>query len=99
MPPIPLAGELTIYRVAEFCSLLQAALLPGGADPCPVVLDLRQVTEFDGAGLQLLLTLARWTADQGSVLELSAAPGFVLNLLEAFGVAGRFKINAEDPGP
>ena len=99
MPPIPLAGELTIYRVTEFWTLLRAALPPGRADQRPVVLDLRNVTEFDGAGLQLLLTLARWATDQGSTLELSAAPGFVLSMLEAFGVTGRFKLIAENPGP
>ncbi len=48
-------GELTIYTVAE----LAAALLPQmGAAAC-LELDLSQVTEMDGAGLQLLAVIER----------------------------------------
>ena len=60
-------GELTIYTVAE----LAAALLPEmGATP-RVQLDLSQVTEMDGAGVQLLAVVQREASAAGTVLTLT----------------------------
>ncbi|SDT20672.1 STAS domain-containing protein [Pseudomonas fuscovaginae UPB0736] len=60
-------GELTIYTVAE----LAAALLPQmGAAAC-LELDLSQVTEMDGAGLQLLAVIEREAGLAGMALSLT----------------------------
>lgn len=60
-------GELTIYTVAE----LAAALLPQiGATP-RLHLDLSQVTEMDGAGLQLLALIQREAGNTGTALSLA----------------------------
>ncbi|MCW7537081.1 STAS domain-containing protein [Aquabacterium sp. A7-Y] len=61
-------GEMTIYRAAELGPLLLAALTPAGA----LALDLAEVTEFDSAGLQLLLAARRSARELGGELRLSA---------------------------
>ncbi|AHC36947.1 sulfate transporter [Pseudomonas fluorescens] len=59
-------GELTIYTVAE----LAGALLPQlGATP-RMALDLSQVTELDGAGLQLLAVIQREAGIAGTALSV-----------------------------
>ncbi|WP_268797418.1 STAS domain-containing protein [Pseudomonas huanghezhanensis] len=60
-------GELTIYTVAE----LAGSLLPQmGAAP-RLMLDLSQVTEMDGAGLQLLAVIQRAADNTGTVLSVT----------------------------
>ena len=60
-------GELTIYTVAE----LAAALLPQmGAAP-RLELDLSEVTEMDGAGLQLLAVIRREAGIAGTALSVT----------------------------
>lgn len=60
-------GELTIYTVAE----LAAALLPEMVASPRVQLDLSQVTEMDGAGVQLLAVVHREASASGTALTLS----------------------------
>ncbi|CAM3370934.1 sulfate transporter [Pseudomonas floridensis] len=60
-------GELTIYTVTE----LAAGLLPQlGAAP-HLEVDLSQVTEMDGAGLQLLAVIEREAGRNGVTLSLT----------------------------
>ncbi|ALI09502.1 MULTISPECIES: lipid asymmetry maintenance protein MlaB [Pseudomonas] len=60
-------GELTIYTAAE----LAAQWLPHlGATP-RMALDLSQITEMDGAGLQLLLMVQREASRAGTQLTLT----------------------------
>lgn len=60
-------GELTIYTAAE----LTAQWLPHlGATP-RMALDLSQITEMDGAGLQLLLMVQREASRAGTELTLT----------------------------
>lgn len=95
MKPITLAGDMTVYCIAELREQLHVALLEDPAAPDAVVLNMEAVSEFDGAGLQLLLALARWARERGREVEICAASGLVLGVLEQFGVTSRFKINAE----
>lgn len=76
-----LAGELTIYTVAETLTRLSAHL--GEHSTCD--LDLSGVTELDGAGIQLLLWLRETARARGielRVLAHSPALNEVLGLLQ-----------------
>jgi anti-sigma B factor antagonist len=80
-------GELTIYRAAE----LKPALLEAAAGETPAV-DLSQVTEFDSAGLQLLLLAAREAQRRGKGLQLQAPSEAVREVLAMLDMADRFTI-------
>ncbi|CAM2785698.1 MULTISPECIES: STAS domain-containing protein [Pseudomonas] len=71
-------GELTIYTVAE----LAGALLPQiGAAP-RLELDLSQVTEMDGAGLQLLAVIRREAGISGTGLSVTGQSQVVMQALQ-----------------
>ncbi|MCS4315265.1 anti-anti-sigma factor [Pseudomonas sp. BIGb0381] len=71
-------GELTIYTVAE----LAAALLPQmGAAP-RLELDLSEVTEMDGAGLQLLAVIRRGAGIAGTALSVTGQSQVVMQALQ-----------------
>ena len=71
-------GELTIYTVAE----LAGALLPQiGAAP-RLALDLSQVTEMDGAGLQWLAVVQREAGIAGSALQVTGQSQAVTQALQ-----------------
>jgi len=75
---VRIEGELTIYTVAE----LAAALLPQmGATP-RLELDLSQVTEMDGAGLQLLAVLEREAGIAGTALSVTGQSQAVMQALQ-----------------
>lgn len=80
-------GELTIYRAAE----LKPVLLEAAAGEAPAV-DLSQVTEFDSAGLQLLLVAAREAQGRGKPLQLLAPSAPVREVLAMLDMADRFTI-------
>ncbi|AMZ69943.1 MULTISPECIES: lipid asymmetry maintenance protein MlaB [Pseudomonas] len=70
-------GELTIYTAAD----LAAQWLPQlGATP-RMALDLSQITEMDGAGLQLLLMVQREAAKAGTQLTLTGQSKAVMETL------------------
>lgn len=71
-------GELTIYTVAE----LAGALLPQiGAAP-RLALDLSQVTEMDGAGLQWLAVVQREAGIAGTALQVTGQSQAVMQALQ-----------------
>ncbi|MBT2341616.1 MULTISPECIES: STAS domain-containing protein [Pseudomonas] len=75
---VQIDGELTIYTVAD----LSAQWLPRlGATPRMDV-DLSQITEMDGAGLQLLLMALREAAKAGTHLTLTGRSKAVTETLE-----------------
>lgn len=61
-------GELTIYTVAE----LKTELMPWLELNRDIELDLAQVSEVDGAGIQFLLLMRREVMASARVLRLSA---------------------------
>ncbi|WP_017905090.1 STAS domain-containing protein [Pseudomonas asplenii] len=71
-------GELTIYTVAE----LAAALLPQMGVAPRLELDLSQVTEMDGAGLQLLAVIEREAGLAGTALSLTGKSQTVTQTLQ-----------------
>ena len=60
-------GEMTIYRASEVAQTLFAALRAHDGD---VSLDLSAVTEFDTAGLQLVLMARRLAEANGRRLDV-----------------------------
>lgn len=78
--------DLTIQQVAEVRTSLQAALAGAGPQP-ELVLDLERVGEVDGAGLQLLLALARWASARGGRLALRHTPAGLARLIAEFGLS------------
>lgn len=73
-------GEMTIYRAGEVAQTLFAAVRAHAGD---VSLDLSDVTEFDTAGLQLVLMARRMVEAKGHRLDIvqpSECVNEVLNL-------------------
>lgn len=78
---LPVGPELTIAQAAETHALWAAAL----ADVVgPVRVPLQAVSEFDSAGVQLLLALKRSQAERGQPLELLQPSEVVLAALRCY---------------
>lgn len=77
-------GEMTIYRANEVAQTLFAALRAHAGD---VSLDLSDVTEFDTAGLQLVLMARRMVEANGHRLEVVQPSECVVDVLELCNVA------------
>lgn len=75
-------GEMTIYRAAE----LKPGLLDAVREHAAPALDLSAVTEFDSAGLQLLLVARQEAARLGKRLALSAASSAVRDVFALLGM-------------
>lgn len=75
-------GELTIYRAAELKDVLLDAVRQHDAP----AFDLSGVTEFDSAGLQLLLVARQEAARQGKTLRVTAASTAVREVFVLLGV-------------
>lgn len=92
MSHIPISGELTIYQVGELKPQLQQALDQSTHDLTGIQLDLGGVTEIDGAGLQLLLSIAKTVTGTEVELTLHNVPESVLQVMQTFNIANRFKM-------
>lgn len=79
-------GEMTIYTAAELKSQLLLHLPPQGA----LEIDLSQVSEIDGAGLQLLILAKRKTQLAGQTLLLTAHSRAVQEAFELCNLAAFF---------
>jgi anti-sigma B factor antagonist len=75
-------GEMTIYRAAE----LKPALLEAVHAHEAPALDLSAVTEFDSAGLQLLLVARREAERLGKRLAVNAASPAVRDVFALLGI-------------
>lgn len=75
-------GEMTIYRAAELQPLLLDAVRAHAAP----VLDLSAVTEFDSAGLQLLLVARNLAASLGKTLRVDATSPAVDDVFALLGL-------------
>ena len=76
-------GELTIYTAAE----LAAQLLPRLGETPRMEIDLSQVTEIDGAGMQLLMLASREASTAGTDLTLTGRSKAVMETLELCNLA------------
>lgn len=67
---VPVEGELTVFTVHALKERLLAAMTPG-AD---VLVDVSEVSEVDGAGVQLLLAARREARERQLGWRISAPP-------------------------
>jgi len=79
---IVIEGELTIYRAAELKPVLLEAVR---AQDAPA-LDLSAVTEFDSAGLQLLLMARQEAQRLGKPLQVAGASPAVREVFALLGM-------------
>lgn len=79
-------GELTIYRAAE----LKATLLDAVVSHPAVEIDLSAVSEFDTAGVQLLMAAKRAAAARETTLRLVGHSTPVLDVFELLDLSGHF---------
>jgi len=79
---IVIEGELTIYRAAELKPVLLEAVRAHDAP----ALDLSAVTEFDSAGLQLLLMARQETQRLGKPLQVAGASPAVREVFALLGM-------------
>lgn len=79
---IAVDGELTIYRAAELKDVLLDAVRQHDAP----AFDLSAVTEFDCAGLQLLLVARHEAAQLGKTLRVAGASAAVRDVFALLGV-------------
>lgn len=77
-------GEMTIYRASEVAQTLFAAVRAHDGN---VSLDMSAVTEFDTAGLQLVLMARRLAESNGHYLDVVQPSECVLEVLELCNVA------------
>ena len=85
-----LDGELTIYRAAELCASLTAALadVPEGAE---LEVDLGEVTEFDSAGVQLLMAARKSAVAAGRGFRLTRHSAAVREVFETLQLGAAFE--------
>jgi len=83
-PHLGIEGEMTIYTAAQLYAELTPFLTLGS----PLQIDLSQVTEIDGAGLQLLMLAKRETLRTGAALQLSGHSPAVLEVFELCDLGG-----------
>jgi anti-anti-sigma factor len=81
--PFVIEGELTIYTVTE----LKDKLLSELSKAEKLELDLSEVSEFDAAGLQLLVTIKKEAEVLGKVLQITGHSPVVVELLDLSGLA------------
>ena len=83
---VRLDGDLTVYRAAEVKSVLLDALHRAST----VELDLSGVSEFDSAGVQLLMFAKRHARSTGRELRLSGHSKPVIEVFELLDLAAFF---------
>lgn len=83
---IVIDGELTIYTAMELKAKFLASLLKNDV----LELDLSNVNEFDGAGLQLLIMAKQDANATNKVLRISGRSPAVVELLNLSGLTGFF---------
>jgi anti-sigma B factor antagonist len=81
---LSLGRDLTIVCAAELRETLLARLAEA---PAVLALDLGEVSDFDSAGVQLLLATKRSLAEAGARLTIVAATSTVRASLSLFGLA------------
>jgi anti-anti-sigma factor len=78
-----LCGNIDVTNIAEIEAALRQALQDRRAN---LVLDLREVTFLDSAGLRLILQARRWQQRSRRELSVMAGSGVVRHLLEVSGL-------------
>lgn len=83
---IPIEGELTIFTAQENHQRLLEALRQAS----DIEVDLSQVAEIDGAGLQLMVSAKHAAVAAGKTLRFTGHSPAVLDLIDLANLAGFF---------
>jgi anti-sigma B factor antagonist len=83
LAPVAPGTEMTIAFAATCREVLADAVLTAQGD---VTLDLAAVSEFDSAGVQLLLATRRSLTERGSSLRIVGASRTVTDALSVYGL-------------
>ena len=89
---IAIDGELTVFTAHE----IKTRLLQAMASKSTLRVNLGEVTEFDGAGLQLLLAAKHEATQRTSQLVLTSLPTQIQSVLQLTGLLGHFDISPSD---
>jgi len=84
--PLSIEGELTVFTVHALKDRMMAALAQSSA----LQVDLSEVSEVDGAGIQLLLAAKREAQQRGGTLSLIGQPPQFIAALELTDLASEF---------
>jgi anti-sigma B factor antagonist len=87
-PVVWLRGDLDMATTQQAWSVIA----PAAAGAAQVVLDLREVTFIDSAGLGLLLRVRRLVGDAGATLVLRAPTPATCRVLEFAGLVDHFDV-------
>ena len=82
---IRVTGDMTVYTASQIKQPLVDAVADGAAD---IQLDLSGVSDFDTAGVQLLLMVHREALVRGRNLKFAAPSNIVREVLSLFGALG-----------
>jgi anti-sigma B factor antagonist len=85
-------GEMTVYRAVELKDAMLGALRRSGA----VEVDLSRVTEFDSAGVQVLLLGKQLAAARSQELRLTATSPAVDEVLALLNLRGHLGLAAPE---
>lgn len=89
---IAIEGELTVFTAHEMKTRLLGAMSPQGE----LTVELGDVSEFDGAGLQLLLATHHEAVRRGGALRLASPSSHVTAALQLAGLTQFFEASASE---
>ena len=98
MSRVQIDGELSIYQVANLKPQLQQALQQCKHAQLALEIDLSGMTECDGAGLQLLLSVSNSAGEYGLPIHLLGTSVAMNDLLAMYGLSNRFISNPTAAG-
>lgn len=81
-----LSGRLTVYNVKEFRDMI----LPITERLPTIILDLKDVSEFDSSFLQLFISLKNTAYQFGHIFKIMNHSKPVLQLMDVYGLIGFF---------
>jgi len=94
MKPVVINSSFTIENVGDIQEQMRASLSRHNGEQ-KIDVDLSEVTEFDGAGMQLLLAFHQATQKMGVQIQLNNTPEVVSAALTRYNVISQF--NNQEP--
>lgn len=83
---VKLSGKLSAYNVKEFRDMI----FPITERVPTLIMDLKDVTEFDSSFLQLFISLKNSAFQLGHIFKIVSHSKAVLHILDIFGLIGFF---------
>jgi anti-anti-sigma factor len=83
---ITLSGKLNVYNVKEFKDMI----FPVTERVPTIIIDVKEVTEFDSSFLQLFISLKNSAFQLGHIFKIVSHSKSVLQIFDTFGLIGFF---------